>query len=103
MKIRFGPKTYLGKWTVGLILGFFIFLSIFFIFISLGEKGGVSFFSNLKLTIPILLAAISGIAAFFVGLFDIIGKKERSILVFLSALLGLFVLVYTLGEICFPH
>ena len=103
MKISFGPRTYLGKWTIELILSFFIFLSTFFIFVTLGEKGGASFFSNLKLTIPILLAAISGIAAFFIGLFDIIAKRDYSISVFLSTLLGLFVLIYTLGEACFPH
>jgi len=72
------------------------------IMIQLGERGGETFFSNLKLTIPFLIAAISAISAFFIGIFSIY-KKERSILVFLSTLWGLFVLWFCTMEILFPH
>lgn len=92
MKISFAPKTHLGKWSVGLIISFFVLLGLFFLFVDLGERGGATFFSNLKLTIPMLLAAISAISSFFVGLIGIVKNKERSVSVFLAIFVGLFVL-----------
>jgi len=103
MKLSFTPKTKLGKWSVGLIISFFVFLGIFFMFINLGERGGETFFSNLKLTIPFCLAAISAIASFFTGIISILKNKERSILVFLTTLLGFLILLWCLAEILFPH
>jgi hypothetical protein len=55
------------------------------------------------LTIPILLAGTSGMLAFFTGLIGVIRKRERSILVFLAMLVGLFVLLFSIGELVFPH
>jgi hypothetical protein len=103
MKITFTPKTSLGKWSIGLILAFFIFLIIFFILIELGERGGETIFSNLKLLIPFSLAVISAIASFFTGIMGIFKKKEKSVLVFLSTILGFLILLWILAEILFPH
>jgi hypothetical protein len=103
MNINFLPKTDLGKWSVGFILAFFIFLGFFFMFVALGERGGDTFFSNVKLAIPALLTGISGIGTFITGLMSIIGSKERSIFVFLTTMIGLFVLIFVLGEILAPH
>lgn len=64
MKINFMPKAHLGKWSVGLIIAFFVFLGLFFLFVTLGERGGDKFFSNFKLAIPALLTGIFGIAFF---------------------------------------
>ena len=102
MKMDLGPKSRLGRWAVGLTLSFFVFLGVFFIFASLGEKGGDTIFSNLKLTIPMLVAAASGICSFFTGLMAIVKNKERSVSVFLATLIGSFVLVMTFGEVFFP-
>jgi len=66
------------------------------------ERGGDTFFSNLKLTIPFLFSAIAGIFSFFNGMISIL-KKEKSILVFLSTLLGFLIFLFVLGEILFPH
>jgi len=55
------------------------------------------------LTIPILLAGTSGVFAFLTGLIGVIRNRERSILVFLAMLIGLFVLLFCLGEVIFPH
>ncbi len=103
MKIKFKPKSTLGTWSIGLIIALAIFVGLFFMFIALGERGGATFFSNLKLTIPGLLAAASGICAFFTGIISIIKSKERAILVFLSTILGLLVLLWSLAEVLFPH
>jgi hypothetical protein len=95
-------KTRYGKWSVCLILVFMALLGIFFLLVRLGERGGKTFFSNLKLTIPALGAAIAAIAAFVTGLLAII-KKERSFFVFFSTITGLLVLIYVVLEIAFPH
>jgi len=103
MKITFMPKTQLGKWSVGLILGFFIFLAFFFILVELGERGGATIFSNLKLLIPYSLAVFSAIASFLTGIISVLKKKERSVLVFLSIILGFLILLWVLAELLFPH
>ncbi len=93
MKPYFKYQTKLGQWTIELILLFFIFFGIFLIFVGLGERGGATFFSNLKLAIPFLIAAICGISSFLVGVASIIRNKKRSISVFLATLIGLLVLL----------
>jgi len=103
MKITLTPKTNLGKYSLILIIAFFIFLAIFFLFINLGEKGGDTYFSNLKLTIPFTIAWISAIASFFTGIISILKDKERAVLVFLSTILGFLILLFILAEFLFPH
>jgi len=95
-------KTKLGKWSVGLIISFFIFLGLFFVLVGLGERGGETFFSNLILTIPMLIAAICAISSFITGVISFI-RKERSILVILSSLIGFLVLLWCVAEVAFPH
>ena len=103
-RIHFLPKTRLGKWSVSLIGIFITFILIFYALIEWADqRGGDTFFSNLWLTIPILTAATAGISAFVTGVVSIIKKKERSILVYLSILIGLFVIVFISGEIFTPH
>jgi len=99
----FLPITCLGKWSVGLILLFFLLFATFQLLVASGQRGGATFFSNLALTIPIFLAGTSGVLAFLTGVAGIIKNKERSVLVFLAATMGLFVLVFWLGEILSPH
>jgi len=103
MRFSFLPKTSPGKWSSGLIIVFMLSLGLFYTFCATGQRGGATFFSNLTLTIPILIAAIAGISALFIGLFGIIRSRERSISVYLSVIIGLFVLVFCLGEIISPH
>ena len=97
------PKTSLGKWSFGLIIVFFLLFVIFQLLVASGQRGGATFFSNPVLTIPILLAGISGVFAFFTGIISIVRSKERSVLVFLATAIGLFVMLFWLGEILFPH
>ena len=58
---------------------------------------------NLALAIPMLLAAVSGVSALVTGIIGIVKSRERSVLVFLATVIGLFVLIFSLGEILFPH
>ena len=97
------PTTPLGKWSVRFILIFFGLLATFYLLVASGQRGGETFFSNPLLAIPILAAGISGAAAFFTGIISILVQKERVILVFVATAIGLFVLLFALGEILFPH
>jgi len=85
------------------MVAFIVFFGLFYLFVASGQRGGATFFSNLWLTVPILLAAISGVSAFFTGITGVIKSRERSILVYLAMLIGLIVLLYCLAEIVFPH
>jgi len=103
MRANFAPKTIWGRWSVWLIIAFFVFLASFLVLVASGQRGGETFFSNLALTIPMLLAGSCGVAAFVTGLIGIIKSRERAILVYLAAGIGLFVLFFLLGEILSPH
>jgi len=103
MRVHFKPTTDLGKWSAWLIVAFAVLLGVFYILVASGQRGGDTFFSNLILTIPMLLAAMSGIAAFITGLISVVKRKERSISVYLAITFGLFVILFALGEVIFPH
>jgi hypothetical protein len=105
MKVYFKPKTTLGKWSIGLILGVPAFFLVTILLIALGQRSGVgdTFFSNLALAIPVLLVGISGIAAFFIGIIGIIKSKDRSVAVFIATIIGFFILLFVLAEVLFPH
>jgi hypothetical protein len=87
------PKTSLGKWSVSLIAVFTLLLILSDLLTGLGGVGP-------GLVGPILGVAfgISGIGALVTGLISIIKSKERSILVFLAVLGGIFALIFFLGE-----
>jgi len=103
MRVHFKPKTNLGKRSAWLIVAFAVSMASFGILVASGQRGGDTFFSNPILTIPVLIAATSGIAAFFTGIISIVRRKERSISVYVAVAFGLITLVFVLGEIIFPH
>jgi len=103
MKIHFMPKTRLGKWSIWLIIAFILLFTTFQLLVASGQRGGATFFSNLVLSVPMLIAGISGISAFFTGIIGIIKSKERSVLTFVATIIGFFILFFVLGELLFPH
>ena len=95
MKFNFMAKTHLGKWSVGLIIAFFLLFTLSsYLFLASGDTFGVisSHFSD-PLAVTLLLVGISGVCAFFTGIMSIIKKKERAITVYIATLIGLFILV----------
>jgi ABC-type transport system involved in multi-copper enzyme maturation permease subunit len=101
--VNFLPKTRLGKGSMIFIAIFFLFFAALQILVAMGQRGGEGFPGNLLLFVPGVLAAASGVAAFFVGLFAIIRKRERGILVFISVFLGFLIIFFLFGEIIVPH
>lgn len=100
------PKTALGKWSVRLIVASPVFfLLAMLILIASGERSEdiETFFSNLAIAIPMILAGICAISAFFTGIIAIIKSKDRSVIVFITTGLGFFILFLVLGEVLFPH
>jgi len=103
VKVYFIPRTVPGKWSIRLIFAFIVLFSLFQILVATGQRGGATFFSNLILAVPIVIAGICGVASFFTGLVGVIKSRERSILVYIAMIIGLCVLLFILGEIIFPH
>ncbi len=97
------PATRPGKLSVDFLAAFVVLLALFYMMVAGGQRGGDSFWDNLWLTVPILLAAVAAIASFFTGVWGIIRSRERSVAVFLSTGVGLLVLLFIVGEIAFPH
>ena len=103
MRVSYKPSAVLGAWSVRLIAFALAFFILFAALVALGQRGGETFFSNLALTIPMLIAAILAVCAFFTGILSIIRNRERAVFVFISTVLGFLVLLYGLAEIIFPH
>jgi len=103
--MRFGcrPGTVLGIWSVRLLISSLVFFIVFFLIVASGQRGGDAIFSNLSLAIPMLVAVSSATGAFFTGILSIMKNEERAVLVFVSTVLGFFVLLFVLAEIFFPH
>ena len=103
MRVVILPKSYLGKWSIGLIAASILFWAVFGLLRASGQRPGETVFSNLALTIPGMLLVTSGVLAFLTGLISVIRNRERSILVFVAMLVGFFILLFLIGEVVFPH
>jgi hypothetical protein len=82
---RLTPRSRLGWWAAGLAAAVVLLQALAYLAIFVGLE--TSDFAP-AVVIPIGLAIISGAAALIVGVLSIITRRERSILVFLSALVG---------------
>ena len=95
------PSTRLGWWSVGLAAAFVILMTInSAVFMRLPED------MTWRVTVlPFygIFMLLCGLAAGIVGLIAVIRRHERSWLVWLAILPGLFALVFMLGEFLVPH
>lgn len=94
-RIMFKPQTRLGKWSVGAAI--FILLSFALSFsqdVGINDLEESTSRSALEVLFLILVALLSvgSVTAFFGGIISIIRDKERSILVFASTIIGLYLL-----------
>lgn len=88
MKIRLWPKSGFGKWSAG--------LSIFFI---------ILIWLKMQYGIHLMTFAIAalGLAGFLLGIVAIFKNKDRSILIYLSILVGLVIILWIAAELLYPH
>ena len=82
------PLTRLGWWAIG--------LSVLFVALFISVTTGFFHF-------PGMLTMALGVAAGILTLVALIWKRERSWLVWLMLLPGLFAIIFASGEILFPH
>jgi len=97
------PRTWLGWSSVGFAIVFTAFIVLFFVLVAAGQRGGATFFSNPWLALTLLTAAGSGLAGGVTAVVAVFWKRERSLFVFTALLLGLFVLIFALGELLGEH
>ena len=106
MKIRdlLIPKSSLGIYSIlGIVLFVILFVLGRSIVIVKGPFERPSFFNDPIPAAITIIAAMFGVSSLFTGVIAIIKKKDRAIPVFISTLIGLFILVFWLGEILSPH
>ncbi len=107
--IKIVPKTILGKWSVVLIMVmsalFYIGMSFvgFYSSIPAGKTIPQDVVNRPGVALPMLAGFTCGIIAFFMGIMGIIKKKDYSILIFLSSIIGFFILLWCFAEVLFPH
>ena len=104
------PKSTSGRWSVGLIVAMVVLLVVGMSLPNTLYKSVPAGGTILKdigarpgLALSMLAGFGAGIAAFITGLISIIRRKERSLLVYLSTLVGAGLIIFLLAEIMFPH
>jgi hypothetical protein len=107
---RIMPETSLGKWSVALIVAMPILFTIgtsltnsLYKSIPAGETILADIVARPALALTMLAGMVVGVSAFIVGLFAILRHKERALLVYISSLIGAFLVLFLAGEILFPH
>jgi len=86
MKVYSLPKTVLGKWSIGGIVGAIVFALLAGL---IDEFFGKYAIANTLM----LLAGISGTSAFVTGIIGIIKSKDRSVIVFIATIIGFIMLL----------
>jgi hypothetical protein len=104
-KLYLTPKSKLGKWSIVFAIAMPIFFIIgmslvgFYEGVSAGSTIPKDIIARPLLALSMLAGFICGIFAFFTGLFSIVKKKDYSILVFISTLIGFLDILWILAHI----
>ncbi|MEJ2487560.1 MAG: hypothetical protein P8Y68_17700 [Anaerolineales bacterium] len=104
------PRTNPGKWSVGLILAMFLFFVIGSSLPNALYKSapeGSTLLDDIVhrplLALSMLAGVCSGISALITGIVAVLKRKERSILVFGSTLVGAAVTIFVAAMFLFPE
>jgi hypothetical protein len=82
------PKTFLGWWSVGLVVANILFFVLSQVILGPGPDYNMALANTLT-----IVATCIAVAAFVTGLISIIKSGERSILVFAAMAIGLYSLI----------
>jgi hypothetical protein len=93
MKTNFMPKTRSGKWSIWLNAFFLIIIATAIILVNVL---GILSYDNHWWDVTVPLVFLASIAAFILGIIAIRKKKERSIFVYISVLIGLLTILFIL-------
>lgn len=102
-RVTLRPSTTPGRWTLLAFAGFGVFLTVFFLLVESGQRGGDEFFDNLWLTVPFLSAYVAAVAVSVLGIVAIAARRERCVFVVLATVVGLLVTAFGILEVVFPH
>jgi len=108
-KIKFLPKTILGKWSVVLIIMMPVFFYVGISFVDFYESvpAGKTIPHDIVVrpgvALPMLAMFVCGIVAFFVGIVGITRKKDYSVFTFLSTAIGFLIILWCLANLLFPQ
>lgn len=105
MHITWMPQTQLGRWSLYLV-GAAAALIMFTSLITVGlfhQSGGNTVFDNLFVSIPMVTALVAASVAFVTALISLWGQRERSVLLAIPILVGVFLVVLFIGELGSPH
>jgi len=85
------PKTWLGKWSVGLSS---FFVAVILSSIILVKVLGILSFGDRWWDIIVPIAFLTSILAFVLGIMDIRKNEEASVLVFLAVIIGFLTILF---------
>ena len=90
MKFSFLPKSRVAKTAMFLFVLQLLCLAFFFVMITVfNQRGGETFFSNLWLTAPMLMAWTTGIIACVLATTSLIKDASKSLVILIIAMLTL--------------
>jgi hypothetical protein len=93
MRLNFMPKTRLGKWSVWLNAFFLIIIAASIILVNVL---GILSYDDHWWDVTVPLVFLASITAFILGLIAIRKNKERSVLVYISVIIGLLAILFIL-------
>jgi uncharacterized integral membrane protein len=93
------PRTRLGWWSIGLATTFLVLFVLWLLYVQATPMARPTFFSDPLHAVLILGAAAAAITGAIVGVLALVAKRERSLIILLSVLLGAFVLYWTIAEL----
>jgi hypothetical protein len=67
------------------------------------QNGGENIFSNLYISISMLITGLAIMASFVTSVISIWKYKERSVLITVPLIIGLLTMFFLIGEIISPH
>ncbi len=93
------PRTWLGWSSIGLAITFLVLFVLWLLYVQATPMARPTFFSDPLHAVLILGAAAAAITGAIVGVLALVAKRERSLIILLSVLLGAFVLYWTIAEL----
>jgi hypothetical protein len=93
------PRSRLGSWSIVLAVLFLALFAAWLLYVQANPIARPTFFSDPLHACLLLGAAAAGIAGAIVGVLALVTKRERSLMILVSVLLGAFVLYWTVGSL----
>lgn len=93
----------MGRWSSTLLVGFFVLFGVFQLMVSLGVRGGDTYWDQPLLSIPITLAGLSGVASGVTAGIDMVQRHYATVSGILAVLVATAILVFFSGELLTPH